>query len=510
MLRSLVTPRAAARSAFKQSSSLPTIIAPTAIARWSKRGYATEAEEKDLIIIGGGVAGYVAAIKAGQEGMKVTCIEKRGTLGGTCLNVGCIPSKALLNNSHLYHQILHDTKARGIEVGDVKLNLAQMMKSKDTAVSGLTKGVEFLFKKNNVEYIKGTAAFAGEHEIKVNLTEGGEKTIIGKNILIATGSEATPFPGLEIDEKRIITSTGAIALDKVPESMIVIGGGIIGLEMGSVWSRLGSKVTVVEFLGQIGGPGMDNEVAKATQKILKKQGIDFKLNTKVMGGDPSGDKIKLEVEAAKGGKNETLDADVVLVAIGRRPYTAGLGLENIGLETDDKGRLVIDQEYRTKIPHIRVVGDCTFGPMLAHKAEEEAVAVVEYIKKGHGHVNYGAIPSVMYTHPEVAWVGQNEQEVKASGVKYKVGTFPFSANSRAKTNLDSDGFVKMIADEETDRILGIHIIGPNAGEMIAEGTLAIEYGASSEDIGRTSHAHPTLAEAFKEAAMATYGKAIHY
>ncbi|KAL2072279.1 hypothetical protein VTL71DRAFT_11622 [Oculimacula yallundae] len=510
MLRSLGLPRAAARSAFKQSSSLPTIVAPTSIARWSERGYATEAEEKDLVIIGGGVAGYVAAIKAGQEGMKVTCIEKRGTLGGTCLNVGCIPSKALLNNSHLYHQILHDTKARGIEVGDVKLNLTQMMKSKDTAVSGLTKGVEFLFKKNNVEYIKGTAAFAGEHEIKVNLTEGGEKTVVGKNILIATGSEATPFPGLEIDEKRIITSTGAIALEKVPESMIVIGGGIIGLEMGSVWSRLGTKVTVVEFLGQIGGPGMDNEVAKSAQKILKKQGIDFKLNTKVMGGDPSGDKIKLEVEAAKGGKNETLEADVVLVAIGRRPYTAGLGLDNIGLETDDKGRLVIDQEYRTKIPHIRVVGDCTFGPMLAHKAEEEAVAVVEYIKKGHGHVNYGAIPSVMYTHPEVAWVGQNEQEVKASGVKYKVGTFPFSANSRAKTNLDTEGFVKMIADEETDRILGIHIIGPNAGEMIAEGTLAIEYGASSEDIGRTSHAHPTLAEAFKEAAMATYGKAIHY
>merc|ERR1711964_567841 len=280
-------------------------------------------------------------------------------------------------------------------------------------------------------------------------------------------------------EKRIITSTGAIALEKVPESMIVIGGGIIGLEMGSVWSRLGTKVTVVEFLGQIGGPGMDAEVAKSAQKILKKQGIDFKLNTKVMGGDPSGEKIKLEVEAAKGVKNETLEADVVLVAIGRRPYTAGLGLENIGLETDDKGRLVIDQEYRTKIPHIRVVGDCTWGPMLAHKAEEEAVAVVEYIKKGHGRVNYGAIPSVMYTHPEVAWVGQNEQEVKASGVKYKVGTFPFSANSRAKTNLDTEGFVKMIADAETDRILGIHIIGPNAGEMIAEGTLAIEYGASS-------------------------------
>lgn len=401
------------------------------------------------------------------------------------------------------------------------------MKSKDTAVTGLTKGVEFLFKKNGVEYVKGTASFAGEHEIKVNLTDGGEQTIVGKNIIIATGSEATPFPGLEIDEKRIVTSTGALALDKVPESMVVIGGGIIGLEMGSVWARLGSKVTVVEFLGQIGGPGMDAEISKAAQKILKKQGIDFKLNTKVMGGDASGDKIKLQVEAAKGGKEETvgkimeiatinanpllqLDADVVLVAIGRRPYTAGLGLENIGLETDEKGRLVIDSEYRTKIPHIRVVGDCTFGPMLAHKAEEEAVAVVEYIKKGYGHVNYGAIPSVMYTHPEVAWVGQNEQEVKASGVKYKVGTFPFSANSRAKTNLDTEGLVKIIADAETDRILGIHIIGPGAGEMIAEGTLAIEYGASSEDIGRTSHAHPTLSEAFKEAAMATYGKAIHY
>jgi len=280
--------------------------------------------------------------------------------------------------------------------------------------------------------------------------------------------------------------------------------------MGSVWSRLGSKVTVVEFLGQIGGPGMDAEISKSSQKMLKKQGIDFKLNTKVLGGDASGDKIKIEVEAAKGGKKETLEADVLLVAIGRRPYTAGLGLESIGLETDEKGRIVIDSEYRTKIPHIRCVGDATFGPMLAHKAEEEGVAVVEWIKKGYGHVNYGAIPSVMYTHPEVAWVGQTEQDVKASGTKFKVGTFPFTANSRAKTNLDTEGMVKMIADEETDRILGIHIIGPNAGEMIAEGTLAIEYGASSEDIGRTSHAHPTLAEAFKEAAMATYGKAIHY
>ncbi|POS88352.1 dihydrolipoyl dehydrogenase-like protein, partial [Erysiphe pulchra] len=502
MLQGFSGSRLAARSAFRTHSPYKLIISQSCLSRSRRRGYATEAEEKDLVIIGGGVAGYVAAIKAGQEGLKVTCIEKRGTLGGTCLNVGCIPSKALLNNSHLYHQILHDTKARGIEVSDVKLNLAQMMKSKDTAVAGLTKGVEFLFKKNNVEYIKGTAAFAGEHEVKVNLVDGGEQTIVGKNILIATGSEATPFPGLEIDEKRIITSTGAISLQKVPESMIVIGGGIIGLEMGSVWSRLGSKVTVVEYLSQIGGPGMDAEISKSAQKIFKKQGIEFKLNTKVLGGETGQDKISLNVDNAKGGKKETLEAEVVLVAIGRRPYTAGLGLENIGLEADEKGRLVIDSEYRTKIPHIRVVGDCTFGPMLAHKAEEEAVAVIEYITKGHGHVNYGAIPSVMYTHPEVAWVGQNEQEVKASGVKYKIGTFPFSANSRAKTNLDSEGLVKMIADAETDRILGIHIIGPNAGEMIAEGTLALEYGASSEDIGRTSHAHPTLAEAFKEAAMA--------
>lgn len=463
-----------------------------------------------MIFIGGGVAGYVGAIKAGQEGLKAACIEKRGTLGGTCLNVGCIPSKSLLNNSHLYHQILHDTKKRGIDVGDVKLNLTQMMKAKDESVSGLTKGVEFLLKKNGVDYIKGTGSFVNEHEIKVNLVDGGETQVKGKNIVIATGSETTPFPGLEIDEKKVITSTGAIALKEVPKRMVVIGGGIIGLEMASVWSRLGSEVTVVEFLGQIGGPGMDADIAKQAQKLLSKQGIKFKVNTKVTNGDASGEAVKLDLEAAKGGKNESLEAEVVLVAIGRRPYTDGLGLENVGLEVDERKRLVIDQEYRTKIPHIRVIGDCTFGPMLAHKAEEEAVAVVEYIKHGHGHVNYGAIPSVMYTHPEVAWVGQSEKELKDAGVKYKVGTFPFSANSRAKTNLETDGMVKFLSDAETDRILGVHIIGSNAGEMIAEGTLALEYGASSEDVARTCHAHPTLAEAFKEAAMSTYAKAIHF
>ncbi|KAL2151566.1 hypothetical protein VTH82DRAFT_6664 [Thermothelomyces myriococcoides] len=505
MLSQRLIGRTAVKSAFKPSG-LPSIVG---VSRW-RRTYATEAETRDLVIIGGGVAGYVAAIKAGQEGMKVTCIEKRGTLGGTCLNVGCIPSKSLLNNSHLYHQILHDSKHRGIEVGDVKLNLKQLMKAKEQSVAGLTKGVEFLFKKNGVEYLKGTGSFQDEHTIKVQLNDGGETSVTGKNILIATGSEATPFPGLEIDEKRVITSTGAISLEEVPKKLAVIGGGIIGLEMASVWSRLGSEVTVIEFLDQIGGPGMDTEISKSIQKILKKQGINFKTGTKVVSGDKGSDIVKLNIDSAKGGKPETLDADVVLVAIGRRPYTQGLGLEKIGLELDERGRVIIDSEYRTKIPHIRCVGDVTFGPMLAHKAEEEAVAAVEYIKKGYGHVNYGCIPSVMYTFPEVAWVGQSEQDLKKAGVKYRVGTFPFSANSRAKTNLDTEGMVKMLADAETDRLLGIHIIGPNAGEMIAEGTLALEYGASSEDIARTCHAHPTLAEAFKEAAMATYSKPIHF
>jgi len=505
--------RSAPRVSLRTTSAGPissSTIVPHNYALIRKRGYATEAEEHDVVIIGGGVAGYVAAIKAGQEGLKVACIEKRGVLGGTCLNVGCIPSKSLLNNSHLYHTIKHDTEKRGIKVGNLELDLKQMMQAKESSVSSLTKGIEFLFKKNKVDYVPGTAAFVDEHTVAVNLIDGGEKHIRGKNIIIATGSEATPFPGLNIDEKKVITSTGAIALEQVPKKLSVIGGGIIGLEMASVWSRLGAEVTVVEFLGQIGGPGMDAEISKQTQKILAKQGLKFKLNTKVVSGDDSGEGVKLELESVKGGKKETLESDVCLVAIGRRPYTAGLGLENIGLEVDKRGRLVIDQEYRTKASHIRVIGDCTFGPMLAHKAEEEAVAAIEYIKKGYGHVNYNAIPSVMYTHPEVAWVGQNEAELKEAGIKYKVGSFPFSANSRAKTNLDTDGMVKFLADEKTDRILGVHIIGANAGEMIAEGTLALEYGASTEDVARTCHAHPTLAEAFKEAAMATSAKAIHY
>lgn len=452
----------------------------------------------------------MAAIKAAQLGLKTACVDKRGVPGGTCLNVGCIPSKALLNNSHLFHQIEHDTKKRGIEVEGAKINMEQFMKAKDDAVSGLTKGIETLFKQNKVDYYKGTGSFESENSISVKPLDGGEPVILNaKNIIIATGSEPTPFPGIEVDEERIVTSTGVLALKEVPKKLAIIGGGIIGLEMASVWSRLGSEVTVIEFMNAIGGVGMDAELSKLAQKTLKKQGINFKLGTKVISGKREGDNVKVEVENAKNGKKEELDADVLLVAIGRRPYTEGLNLDKVGIEKDEKGRVIMDNEYRTKFPHIRVIGDATFGAMLAHKAEEEGIAAVEYIKSGHGHVNYGAIPSVMYTHPEFAWVGQTEEQVKEAGIKYNVGKFPFLANSRAKTNLDTEGMVKFIADKETDRILGIHIAGPNAGEMIAEGVLAIEYGASCEDIARTCHAHPTLSEAFKEAAMATYDKAIH-
>lgn len=381
-----------------------------------------------------------------------------------------------------------------------------MLKQKLDAVTNLTSGIEFLYRSNGVDYLKGTGKFLDEHTIEVKGIEGEKDAVVkAKNIIIATGSEVTPFPGIEIDEKRFVSSTGALEFQEVPKKLLVIGGGIIGLEMGSVWSRLGSEVTVVEFLPSIGA-GMDADVAKTFSRIIGKQGLKLKTNTKVLSGKVDGDKVIVEVENTKNNKTETLEADSCLVAIGRRPYTEGLGLENIGIDKDEKGRLIIDSEYRTKLPHIRVIGDVTFGAMLAHKAEEEGIAAVEYIAKGHGHVNYGAIPSVMYTHPEVAWVGQTEQQVKESGRPYKVGQFPFTANSRAKTNLDTDGFVKFITDKETDRILGVHIIGSVAGEMIAEGVLAMEYGASAEDVARTCHAHPTLSEAFKEAAMAASDK----
>ncbi|KAF7309590.1 Dihydrolipoyl dehydrogenase [Mycena indigotica] len=481
--------------------------------RWAaRRHYASPSEPYELVVIGGGPGGYVAAIKAAQLGLKTACVEKRGSLGGTCLNVGCIPSKAMLNNSHLYHQVQHDMKHRGIDVSGVSLNLAGMLEAKDSAVSGLTKGIEFLFKQNGVDYIKGAASFVSPTRISVQLLEGGETEVETKNVIIATGSEVAPFPGggIPIDEKQIVSSTGALSLSKVPEKFVVIGGGVIGLEMGSVWSRLGSEVTVVEFLGNIGGMGIDGEVAKQFQRLLAKQGIKFKLGTKVTSAVKTNDnKVTLTMEAAAGGKEESLTADVVLVAVGRRPYVEGLNLEAIGVEMDNKGRIVVDNQFNTSVGNIKCIGDVTFGPMLAHKAEEEGIAAVEYLKSGHGHVNYSAIPSVVYTHPEVAWVGKTEEELKKDSVEFSVGKFSFSANSRAKTNLDKDGFVKIIAEKETDRILGVHIIGPNAGEMIAEGVLAMEYGASAEDVARTTHAHPTLSEAFKEACMAAFGKAIH-
>lgn len=481
----------------------------------SLRSYATKSH--DLVVIGGGPAGYVAAIKAAQLGFDTACIEKRGKLGGTCLNVGCIPSKALLNNSLLYHQILTDTKNRGIDVDPsaVGLNFKNFMSAKEKVVNQLTSGVEMLFKKNKVTYYKGEGAFNSENEVMVKPVEGltgtvAEETLLkAKNILIATGSEVSPFPGITIDEERIVSSTGCLSLKEIPKRLAIIGGGIIGLEMGSVYNRLGSKVTVMEYQPKIGA-SMDDEVATTTQKLLKKQGIDFKLQTKVMSATRNGDIVNIEMENAKTGAKETLEADVLLVAVGRRPYVQGLNAEKIGLEVDKKGRLVIDDKYNTKYPNIKVIGDVTFGPMLAHKAEEEGIAAVEIFKTGFGHVNYNNIPSVMYSHPEVAWVGKTEQELKADNIEYKIGKFPFIANSRAKTNQDTDGFVKIIIDAKTERLLGAHIIGPNAGEMIAEAGLALEYGASAEDIARVCHAHPTLAEAFKEANMAAFDKPINF
>ncbi|RKP07091.1 hypothetical protein THASP1DRAFT_34991 [Thamnocephalis sphaerospora] len=474
------------------------------------RSFASASEEKDLVIIGGGPGGYVAAIKAAQLGMKTACIEKRGKLGGTCLNVGCIPSKSLLNNTHLLHQAQHEFEKRGIMVGDkVTANLAQMMKQKETSVNGLTRGIEGLFKKNKVDYLNGHGRILSANEVEIEGLDGTKQTVRTKNILIATGSEPSPFPGMEIDEKQIVTSTGALSLSEVPKRMIVIGGGVIGLELGSVWSRLGAEVTVVEYMDAIGA-GMDSTLAKQFHKILQKQGLKFKLGTKVTGSTKEDGIVKVNVEAAKGGNAETLEADVVLVSIGRRPVTEGLGLENVGIELDERGRVKIDQEFRTSSANIRCIGDVTYGAMLAHKAEEEGIAAVEYFAGGHGHVNYDVIPSVIYTHPEVAWCGKTEEQVKASGVQYKVGSFPFLANSRAKTNDDSEGTIKVITDAETDRMLGVHIIGPNAGEMIAEAVLAMEYGASAEDVARTCHAHPTLSEAFKEACMAAYDKPIHF
>ncbi|XP_013178167.1 PREDICTED: dihydrolipoyl dehydrogenase [Papilio xuthus] len=477
--------------------------------RIATRHYATT-HEADLVVIGSGPGGYVAAIKAAQLGMKTISVEKDPTLGGTCLNVGCIPSKALLHNSHLYHMAKHDFKHRGIEVGNVSFNFDAMMKYKVNSVKALTGGIAMLFQKNKVQLVRGVGSIVAPNKVEVKGDKGVE-TINTKNILIATGSEVTPFPGVTFDEKQIITSTGALSLPSVPKKMLVIGAGVIGLELGSVYQRLGAEVVAVEFLESIGGVGIDGEVSKTLQKILVKEGMKFKLGTKVMGVRKEGSGVKVDVEAAKGGNKETLDCDVVLISIGRRPYTKGLGLEKVGIALDDRGRVPVNNKFQTTIPGIYAIGDCIHGPMLAHKAEDEGIVCVEGIKGMPVHFNYDAIPSVIYTSPEVGWVGKSEEDLKKEGRAYKVGKFPFLANSRAKTNGEPDGFVKVLADKATDVILGTHIIGPGGGELINEAVLAQEYGAAAEDVARVCHAHPTCAEALREANLAAYfGKPINF
>lgn len=463
-------------------------------------------ETFDLVVVGGGPGGYTAAIRAAQLGMKTACIEKRGSLGGTCLNVGCIPSKALLQSSELFEEAQHSFADRGIDTGAVKLNLKKMMGQKDTTVTGLTQGIEFLFKKNKVTYIKGAGVLQGGGRVEV---QGENAQVVkAKNILIATGSEVTPLPNVDIDEKQIVSSTGALELTKVPKKLVVIGAGVIGLELGTVWRRLGAEVTVVEFLDQA-LPGTDNEVAKTTQRIMKKQGIKFMLGKKVTGAKKTKTAVTLTLEPAKGGDEETLKADIVLVAIGRRPYTEGLGLEDLGIETDKAGRIVVDANFKSSVDGIYAIGDVIDGPMLAHKAEDEGVVCVEKLAGQKPHIDYNLIPGVIYTWPEVATVGQTEEQLKAAGVDYNVGKVPFMANSRARANGFTDGFVKILADKKTDKVLGVHIIGPDAGTIIHECVLAMEFGASSEDIARTCHAHPTLNEAVKEAALAVEGRTLN-
>jgi dihydrolipoamide dehydrogenase len=461
----------------------------------------------DLIVIGAGPGGYVAAIRAAQLGLKTACIEKRGTLGGTCLNVGCIPSKALLHSSEKFEEAQGHLAEHGVKVGKVELDLKTLMARKDKVVDDLTKGIGFLFKKNKVTNITGAAKIAKPGEVVVT-ADGKDETYTATNILIATGSEVAPLPGVDIDEDRIVSSTGALALSKVPGHLVVVGGGYIGLEMGSVWRRLGSKVTVVEFLDAI-VPNMDAEVGKAMHKTLEKQGMEFKLGTKVTGAKTTKSKVTLTVEPAAGGDAEDIACDVVLVSIGRKPFTDGLGLEDAGVEMDDRGVIQVDDNFKTNVDGIYAIGDVIPGAMLAHKAEEEGIACVERLAGQATHINYDAIPSVVYTWPEAASVGKTEEQLKADGVAYNKGSFPFMANSRARANGDTEGFVKILADEATDEVLGVHIIGPDAGTMIAELALAMEFGASSEDIARTCHAHPTLNEAVKEAALDVEGSPIH-
>jgi dihydrolipoamide dehydrogenase len=455
----------------------------------------------DVVVIGTGPGGYVCAIRAAQLGLKTAVVEKDKTFGGTCLNVGCIPSKALLYTSHLYEEAARDFEKMGIKVPAPKLDLSQMMKFKQEGVDGNVKGVDFLFKKNKIDTYIGKGRITAPGKIEVSTGNGKTETIETKAIVIATGSDVARLPGIEIDEKRIVSSTGALELSKVPERLLVVGAGVIGLELGSVWRRLGAKVEVVEFLDRI-LPGMDNEVARSFQRIQEKQGIKFRLNSKVAAIDNKGKALKVSIEPAGGGKAETLEADIALVAIGRVPYTDGLGLAEANVKLDNKRRVIVDGHFRTNVDGIYAIGDVIAGPMLAHKAEDEGIATAEIIAGQPGIVNHDAIPNVIYTFPEVASVGKTEEELKADGIGYRVGKFPFTANGRAKVNHTTDGFVKILADEKTDRVLGVHIIGAEAGNMIAEVTLALEFGASSEDIARTCHPHPTLTEAVKEAALA--------
>ena len=458
----------------------------------------------DVIVIGAGPGGYVAAIRAAQLGLRTACVESRDTLGGTCLNVGCIPSKALLHASELFQEASHGTLAKfGVKLGQVELDLDTMHNEKAKAVKELTGGIAFLFKKNKVEWLQGHAAFTGANSLDV-----AGKTYTAKNIVIATGSSVTPLPGVTIDNEVVIDSTGALALPKVPEHLVVIGGGVIGLELGSVWKRLGAKVTVVEYLDEI-LPGMDGEVRKEARKIFKKQGFEIRTSTKVTKVERGSGGALVTVEPAAGGASEQIQADVVLVSIGRRPNTDGLALEKAGIQVNNRGQIEVDHRFRTKAPGVWAIGDVTPGPMLAHKAEDEGIAVSENIAGQTGIVNHEVIPSVVYTHPEIAGVGRTEDELKAEGVEVRVGKFPFMANSRAKTNRDTDGFVKVVADARTDRVLGVHMIGSLAGTMIAQAAQAMEFGATSEDIAYTCHAHPTHSEALKEAAMAVRGLPIH-